>query len=429
MIGKTISHYEILEKLGQGGMGVVYKARDTDLNRFVALKFLPPHATADHEHNVRFVNEAQAAAALDHPNVGTIYEIGKAEEQTFIAMAYIEGEDIAGRVRSGPLDVDEALGIAIQAAEGLAAAHAMGIVHRDVKSANVMVTPGGVAKVMDFGLAKISEATQLTKEGTSVGTASYMSPEQSQGRPVDHRTDIWALGVVLYEMVTGELPFSAEYVHAVTYAIINETHKPVTDLRPDLPAQLAGVVDKALEKDPDDRYQDIGDFAAELQTILAGRTPGTVATPPSFVRSLMQRPALVVSALAVVAVAILAAVVFLDRDSSAHTRTVVLEDEEGQTVEREVPNRQYLERMTIYFFDNESGDPELDWMQYAITEPEERRPRRRHRRAARASTPHRRRHAHGAFCRRRADRQCRSARGDGARIQHGDRAGRRRRDV
>ena len=232
MIGRTISHYKTTEKIGEGGMGVVYKAEDTKLKRTVALKFLPPHAVGEGEQRARFQREAQAAAALNHPNVCTIYEVDEADEQPFIAMEFVEGETLAAKIESGPLQIDDALDIAIQAARGLAAAHEREIVHRDVKSANIMVVPEKTGherqvKLMDFGLAYLADAkTQLTKEGTTLGTMSYMAPEQASGEKVDRHADIWALGVVLYEMTAGRPPFQGEYEHAVVYAILNEQGSP-----------------------------------------------------------------------------------------------------------------------------------------------------------------------------------------------------------
>ena len=206
-MGKTVSHYKILEKLGEGGMGVVYKAEDTKLNRTVALKFLPTTKLATDEDKQRFQQEAKAAAQLSHANIATVYEISEHDGETFIAMEYIDGETLAEKIKNRPLKIKEVVKIARQVAEGLHAAHELGIVHRDIKSANIMMTSKGVVKIMDFGLAKMSTASVLTKAGTTLGTISYMSPEQSQGEKVDHRSDIWSFGVVLYEMISGQLPF------------------------------------------------------------------------------------------------------------------------------------------------------------------------------------------------------------------------------
>jgi serine/threonine protein kinase len=208
MIGETVSHYKILEKIGEGGMGVVYKAEDTRLKRTVALKFLPAEMTRDAQAKERFVQEAQAASALDHPNICTIHQIDETDDgRTFICMTCYDGETLEERIATGPLSVEEAAGIAAQIAAGLAKAHAQGIVHRDVKPANVFLTGDGQVKIFDFGLAKLAGLSRLTRDGTAVGTAAYMSPEQTSGEDVDHRTDIWALGAVLYEMISGKLPF------------------------------------------------------------------------------------------------------------------------------------------------------------------------------------------------------------------------------
>jgi serine/threonine protein kinase len=223
MIGQQIAHYKILEKLGSGGMGTVYKAQDTKLDRFVALKFLPQHLNQAEEEKKRFIHEAKAASALDHPNICTIYEIDEtAEGQMFIAMACYDGESLKEKIERGPLLIGETIDIAMQIAGGLAKAHSKEIVHRDIKPANILLTEDDQVKIVDFGLAKLTGHTQLTKEGTTLGTAAYMSPEQAQGADVDHRTDIWALGAVLYEMVTGQQPFKGDYEQAVIYSILNE---------------------------------------------------------------------------------------------------------------------------------------------------------------------------------------------------------------
>ena len=208
MIGRTISHYKITEKLGEGGMGVVYKAQDTKLGRTVALKFLAAHLLKDEEANKRFLREAKAAAALHHPNVCPVYEIGEADGETFIAMAFIEGENLEKHIKQGPLKLPEALDIGRQIAKGLQAAHDKKIVHRDIKPGNVIVDAEGHVTVMDFGLALLTEGSKLTQLDTTLGTVAYMSPEQAEGAEVDRRTDIWALGCVLYEMISGERPFT-----------------------------------------------------------------------------------------------------------------------------------------------------------------------------------------------------------------------------
>jgi TolB-like protein/predicted Ser/Thr protein kinase len=272
--GKAFAgRYQLIEELGRGGMGVVYKAQDTKLKRTVALKFLPPELTHIPDVKERFMREAQAAAALDHPNICTVYEFDEAEEKTFISMAYIEGESLKKRIESGPLELYEALRIAIQVAEGLQQAHKKGVVHRDIKSANIMVTEKDQAKIMDFGLARVTGTTLVTKEGMTMGTIAYMSPQQARGEEVDHRTDIWSLGVVLYEMFSGQLPFKGEHDQAVVYSILNEQPKPITDLRSEIPMSMEQVVAKALEKNPDGRYQHIDELLDDLRSISEGIEP------------------------------------------------------------------------------------------------------------------------------------------------------------
>ena len=272
--GSTFAgRYTILEELGRGGMGVVYKAEDTKLRRTVALKFLPSELTHIPEVGERFMREAQAAAALDHPNICTVYEFDQADKTSFISMAYIEGQSLKTKIESEPLDLDTALRIATQVAEGLSEAHKRGVVHRDIKSANVMVTERSQAKIMDFGLARKTGGTLITKEGMTMGTVAYMSPEQARGENVDHRWDIWSLGVVLYEMFTGQLPFKGDHEQAVVYSILKEKPKPVTDLKDDIPVSLEQVVNKALEKDPDERYQQVEELLDDLKSISAGIVP------------------------------------------------------------------------------------------------------------------------------------------------------------
>jgi len=291
MIGKTISHYKILEELGRGGMGVVYKAEDTKLKRTVALKFLPSTLTADSEARHRIVREAQAAAGLSHPNICTIHEIGEAEDQVFISMEYVEGESLKDRIGSGPLKLGVVIDIATQVAQGLHEAHEKGIVHRDIKPANIMVTPQGRAKIMDFGLARSSEQTRLTKDHSTLGTIAYMSPEQTAGEDVDDRTDIWSLGVVLYEMTAAQLPFKGDYEQAVIYSILNEDPEPLTALRTGVPMDLERIVWKLLAKDPADRYQHVDEIPVDLRSVALGAMSSSRITATTVRRRPLQPPA------------------------------------------------------------------------------------------------------------------------------------------
>jgi serine/threonine protein kinase/tetratricopeptide (TPR) repeat protein len=267
MIGQTISHYKILDKLGEGGMGVVYKAHDTTLERVVALKFLPQHSTSDATERERFLHEARAAAALTHPNVAVIYEIGTHGDQLFLAMEYVEGKTLKTLIEheSDTLTIKKVLEVSIQACEGLAAAHERGVVHRDIKSDNIMVTARGQVKIMDFGLAKLKGSSKLTKAGSTIGTAAYMSPEQAQGEEVDVRSDIFSLGVVLYELLTTKLPFRGEHHAALMYSLINEDPQPIARFNERVTPEIERIVSKALTKDTEDRYQHVDDLLADLR--------------------------------------------------------------------------------------------------------------------------------------------------------------------
>jgi serine/threonine protein kinase/Flp pilus assembly protein TadD len=272
MVGQTVSHYMILEKLGGGGMGVVYRANDTQLKRTVALKFLPPDLTRDPDARERFIHEAQAASALDHANICSVHEIGEHDGQTFIVMGYYEGETLKKRIERGPLPVDEAVSITIQVAQGLAKAHEAGIVHRDIKPANIVLTKDGTVKILDFGLAKVAGRTLLTKSGTTLGTAAYMSPEQARGEMIDNRSDLWSLGVTLYEMLGGRRPFESDYEQALVYSILNTEPESLRRIRTDVPESLEKITRRALQKNSGERYQSAAELTADLESFGAGST-------------------------------------------------------------------------------------------------------------------------------------------------------------
>jgi eukaryotic-like serine/threonine-protein kinase len=266
MIGQTISHYKILDKIGEGGMGIVYRAHDTKLDRTVALKFLPGHVGGDENEKKRFINEAKAASALDHNNICSIYSIEETDEGTvFIVMAYYEGMPLRQKIEQGPLPLKDVVNYTIQIASGLQKAHEKGIVHRDLKPANIFITNDDQVKIIDFGLARVAERTLLTKSGTTLGTVPYMSPEQAQGTKVDHRTDIWSLGVIIYEMITGQRPFRSEYETALVYLIINDNPEPLQRVISDISSDLVHIVNRALAKDPESRYASAAEMVNDLK--------------------------------------------------------------------------------------------------------------------------------------------------------------------
>ena len=343
--------YKIIEEIGHGGMGVVYRAEDLKLKRSVALKFLPPHLVDSPELKERFLIEAQAAAALSHPNICTIYEVGESEDRPYIAMEFVEGETLRDRIRKGPLEPGEAVGLVDQVAAGLSEAHGKDIIHRDIKSANIMVTAKGRAKVMDFGLAKLRGGSSLTKSQTTLGTVAYMSPEQARGGDLDHRTDIWSLGVVLYEMLAGKLPFRGDHDQAVIHSILHEEPESLKKALPDAAPELEQIVGQALAKKPADRYQTMEELLGDLEAVAEGLKPLKARPKPAVRKILGIRTAYVYTTLTIVLALLLGLNVGGLRNrllGRAATAPAI--------------------RLAVLPFENLSGDPEQEYFSDGMTQ-------------------------------------------------------------
>src|SRR5262245_13769472 len=316
LIGQTVSHYRIVERLGGGGMGIVYKATDLRLNRFVALKFLSASLTRDPDAKERFIQEAQAASALDHPNICTIHEIDETpDRELFLTMAYYEGETLKQRIERGPLTVDEALDVAIQVAQALSRAHDSGIVHRDIKPANLMLLKAGPVKIVDFGIAKLIGHSDITRTGTTVGTVAYMAPETIRGAEAGPAADVWAVGVVLFEMLAGHRPFEGKDDLAVISRILDDPTPAIAKIRPGVPEQLQRIIARALDKDFTHRYASGTELSAALTACRTALTPERPAQ--ASISQMLRRPAVAAAVLVLGALAAVPAALAYRRASQA----------------------------------------------------------------------------------------------------------------
>ncbi|MBI5267114.1 MAG: serine/threonine protein kinase, partial [candidate division Zixibacteria bacterium] len=291
-----VSHYRIVEKIGAGGMGEVYLAEDTKLNRRVALKFLPVHACQDADRRSRFTREAQAAAKLNHPNIVTIYEVSEFSGRPFFAMEHIDGKSLRDLIKRKGMPLSQIIDIAIQLCEGLQEAHARGIIHRDIKPSNISCDGKGHCKILDFGLAAVRGSDQLTKTGSTLGTASYMSPEQARGEKTDQRSDLWSFGVVLYEMVTGKAPFQGENEASILLSVVNNEPEPVQSAVPDVSPELVHIIRRALEKDPADRYKTAEDMLIDLKRLKKDTSRQGIVTVSGGKRRLRRRRNMIIAA-------------------------------------------------------------------------------------------------------------------------------------
>jgi eukaryotic-like serine/threonine-protein kinase len=354
MIGSLISHYKILEKLGEGGMGVVYKAQDTKLDRFVALKFLPASLTSSDEIS-RFRQEAKAISALNHPNIATIYDFDESDDDRFLALEYLPGGTLKAAIQQrkaagGELSKDEIVSYGIQIAEGLAHAHQNGIVHRDIKTENMLLTSDGRVKITDFGLAKLHGSAQLTRAGSTMGTAAYMSPEQIRGETVDHRSDIFSFGVVLFELATGQLPFRGDHIAALSYSTVHEEPAKLTMLRPSLPPPLEQIILRCLEKDVAKRYQQASEIVDDLRRLQSGSLTSQQDARPTIFRKYRNHQKLVLGAAALLLVA--GSLLYFFRSTIT---SIIAPDQEKKSI-------------AVLPFVNVGADPNMEYLSDGISE-------------------------------------------------------------